>query len=50
MVNGKYLEVPVSDQRKIAELNSYLIANGLEIYGLSTNQQNLEHTFLHLTK
>lgn len=49
-VNGKYLEVPVTDQRKIAELNTYLIANGLDIYGLSVQQQNLESIFLNLTK
>lgn len=50
VVNGQYVEIPVTDQRKIAELNSYLITNGLDIYGLSINQQDLEKTFLNLTK
>lgn len=50
VVNGQYLEIAVTDQRKIAELNSYLITNGLDIYGLSLKQQTLENTFLNLTK
>lgn len=49
-VNGQYLEVPVTDQHKIAALNSYLIGQGLDIYGLSIKQQNLEDVFLTLTK
>lgn len=50
LVDGHFLEVPVTDQRKIAELNTYLTANGLDIYGLSIKQQNLEDVFLNLTK
>ena len=50
MVNGRYLELPVSDQCQIAELNSYLISEGLDIYALGIQEQKLENIFLHLNK
>lgn len=50
IVNGQYLEAPVTDLQAIADINSYLITHGLNIYGLSINKQNIENTFLNLTK
>lgn len=50
LVNEQYVETNITDQQAIADLNCYLISHGLNIYGLSVHKQNIENTFLNLTK
>lgn len=50
VVDSKYVETKTVDHQTIADLNIYLVSNGLSIYGLSINKPNIENTFLNLIK
>ncbi|GHA57543.1 ABC transporter ATP-binding protein [Pontibacter akesuensis] len=41
--------VQVQHKTEVASLNRLLVENGLEVYRLSSNTQNLEELFLHIT-
>ncbi|MTI33508.1 ABC transporter ATP-binding protein [Xanthovirga aplysinae] len=46
---GQFVEIGIKDEKQIASLNEYLVANNLHIYGLQMNNQKLENIFLNLT-
>ncbi len=43
------VNVRIRDVRQIAEVNQLLVGHGIGVYGLQTNQENLEELFLTLT-
>lgn len=44
------LQLAIKTRQQIAEINQLLVASGVQIYQLSSSQENLEAVFLHLTK
>lgn len=44
------LLVPIKTKQEIAEINQLLVASGVQVYQLSSSQENLEAVFLSLTK
>ena len=44
------LQLAIKTKQEIAEINQLLVASGVQVYQLSSSQENLEAVFLHLTK
>ncbi|MBC7777683.1 MAG: ABC transporter ATP-binding protein [Phycisphaerae bacterium] len=46
---GRFLEVPIADPQEAATINRYLIEQGINVFSLRSDEQQLEDIFLRLT-
>lgn len=50
LIQDNTLTMPSCDKNTIAKMNEALVKNGIEVYQISVNKNNLENIFMDLTK